>query len=74
MGRLSGFKYRDVEKSFGRLGFAFDREAGGSHEIWLHADERLVTLVRHVGNYPEGLLRAHLRDAGITTDEFLNAR
>ena len=34
MGRLSGFRYRDVAKRLRKLGFIFDRQAAGSHEIW----------------------------------------
>jgi len=37
MGRLSGFKYRDVIGRLRTFGFAFDRHAAGSHEIWRHA-------------------------------------
>jgi predicted RNA binding protein YcfA (HicA-like mRNA interferase family) len=34
MGRLAGFKYRQIVKRLKRLGFVFDRQAAGSHEIW----------------------------------------
>jgi predicted RNA binding protein YcfA (HicA-like mRNA interferase family) len=34
MGRLAGFKYRQIVKKLKRLGFEFDRQAAGSHEIW----------------------------------------
>jgi hypothetical protein len=37
MGRLSGFNYREVAKRRIGLGFAFDRQAAGSHEIWYDA-------------------------------------
>ena len=37
MGRLSGFNYREVAKRLRGLGFAFDRQAAGSHEIWYNA-------------------------------------
>ena len=74
MGRLTGFKFRDVTKRLSNLGFRFEREAAGSHEVWLHPDGREVVLVRHTGDYPEGLLRANLRDAAVSVDQFLNAR
>ena len=32
MGRLAGFTYRQVTRKLRRLGFAFDRQARGSHE------------------------------------------
>jgi hypothetical protein len=34
MGRLSGFRYRDITRKLRRFGFVFDRQAVGSHEIW----------------------------------------
>ena len=33
MGRLAGFTYRQVIRKLRRLGFAFDRQARGSHEM-----------------------------------------
>ena len=37
MGRLSGYRYREVVKRLKQFGFAFDRHAAGSHEIWYQA-------------------------------------
>ena len=74
MGRLSGFKMRDVTKRLSTLGFAFRREGSGSHELWQHPDGREVSLVRHTGDYPEGLLRATLRRGGVTPEQFLAAK
>ncbi len=72
MGRLTGFKYRDVVKKLKKLGWAFDRQAAGSHEIWRHAGSgRKVTLPNHPGDIPEGTLRAILREGVIDVDEFL---
>jgi len=34
MGRLSGFRYREVIRRLKIAGFQFDRQAAGSHEIW----------------------------------------
>jgi len=36
MGRLAGFKYRQIIKKLKKLGFKFDRQAAGSHEIWFN--------------------------------------
>lgn len=33
MGRLAGFQYRQIIKKLKKLGFEFDRQAAGSHEI-----------------------------------------
>jgi predicted RNA binding protein YcfA (HicA-like mRNA interferase family) len=74
MGRLAGFKYKDVARKLRTLGFRFDRQARGSHEIWRHeVSGRKTTLVRHARPIAEGTLRAILRDAAIDVDDFLKA-
>jgi predicted RNA binding protein YcfA (HicA-like mRNA interferase family) len=73
MGRLAGFKYKDVARKFRVLGFRFERQARGSHEIWRHPDGRKASLVRHTKPIAEGTLRAILREAQIDVDEFLDA-
>jgi predicted RNA binding protein YcfA (HicA-like mRNA interferase family) len=73
MGRLSGFTYGDVARKLRKLGFHFERQAAGSHEVWRHDDRRKATLVRHTGSMKEGTLRAILREASIDVEEFLNA-
>lgn len=72
MGRLSGFKYREVARRLRLSGFAFDRHGPGSHEIWRHTvTGRRVTLPHHAREMAEGTLRAILREAGIRVEEFL---
>ncbi len=74
MGRLSGFRYRDVARKLKVRGFQFDRQAAGSHEIWYNpAANRYTTVPNHPGDIPEGTLRAILRQAAITPEEFLAA-
>lgn len=74
MGRLAGFRYREIVKRLKKLGFEFDRQAAGSHEIWYNASTRRYTTVpNHPGDMPEGTLRAILKQTGITADEFLDA-
>jgi predicted RNA binding protein YcfA (HicA-like mRNA interferase family) len=73
MGRLAGFSYFEVARRLRRLGFEFDRQAKGSHEIWRHAhDGRKTTVPRHAGDLSEGTLRAVLRQADVTPAAFLN--
>lgn len=75
MGRLAGFPYRKIIKRLKALGFQFDRQAAGSHEIWYNsATDRYTTIPNHPGDLPEGTLRAVLRQAGISPDEFLQAK
>ena len=72
MGRLAGFKYRRIVKRLRQLGFEFDRQAAGSHEIWHNpATDRYTTIPNHPGDMPEGTLKAILRQAGITAEEFV---
>lgn len=72
MGRLAGFRYRDIVQRLKAFGFEFRRHAAGSHEIWINPDTgRYTTVPNHTGDVPEGTLRAILRQAGITPEEFL---
>jgi len=72
MGRLSGFRYREIVRRLKQFGFIFDRQAAGSHEIWYcEATDRYTTIPNHSGDMPEGTLRAILQQAGISPDEFL---
>lgn len=73
MGRLAGFQYREVIHRLKRLGFAFDRQAAGSHEIWFNPMiGRYTTIPHHPGDLSEGTLRAILKQAGVSTEEFLD--
>lgn len=66
MGRLSGFRYRDIVGRLKRFGFQFDPQAAGSCEIWFNPDtNRYTTLPNHPGDMPEGTLRAILKQADI---------
>jgi len=75
MGRLSGFRYRQIVRRLKSLGFAFDRQAAGSHEIWFNAaTNRYTTIPNHTGDMPEGTLSAILKQAGVSVEEFLAGR
>lgn len=75
MGRLAGFRYREITKRLKAFGFTFDRQAAGSHEIWYNAQtDRHTTIPNHPGDMPEGTLRAILKQACISSDEFLNKK
>lgn len=74
MERLAGFRYREVIKRLKRRGFAFDRHAAGSHEIYYNgATNRYTTVPNHPGDIPEGTLCAILKQAGIDSEDFLNS-
>ena len=72
MGRLSGFTYREIIKRLKKSGFSFVRQAAGSHEIWYNGQSGYFTTIpNHPGHMPEGTLRAILKQANITPEEFL---
>jgi len=74
MGRLAGFRYREIARKLKPCGFQFDRQAAGSHEIWFSPSRnRYTTVPNHPGDMPEGTLRAILKQAGIEPEEFLKA-
>ena len=72
MGRLGGFRYREIAMRLKAFGFEFHRQAAGSHEIWLNPSTHCYTTIpNHSGDMPEGTLRAILKQAGIDAEEFL---
>jgi predicted RNA binding protein YcfA (HicA-like mRNA interferase family) len=74
MGRLAGFRYREIIQKLRSLGFEFHRQAAGSHEIWQNpATGRFTTIPNHPGDMPEGTLRAILKQADVSADAFLVA-
>ena len=75
MGRLSGFKYREIIKKLKKFGFTFYRQAAESHEIWHnYKTNKYTTIPNHSGDMPEGTLRAILKQSNITPDEFLRIK
>jgi predicted RNA binding protein YcfA (HicA-like mRNA interferase family) len=74
MGSLSGFRYRQIIRVLKECGFAFYRQAAGSHEIWYNPQKkRFTTIPNHPGEMPEGTLRAILKQAGIEPEAFLKS-
>lgn len=72
MGRLAGFRYRDIIKRLKKFGFEFHRQAAGSHEIWYNAKtKRFTTIPNHTDDMPEGTLRAILKQTDIKIADFL---
>jgi predicted RNA binding protein YcfA (HicA-like mRNA interferase family) len=72
VGRLAGFRYRDVARRLRSLGFSLRETGKGSHEVWINSETgRRTVLVNHAGDVPEGTLRAILALAGISLGDFL---
>ena len=75
MGRLAGYRYREIVKRLKELGLTFQRQAAGSHEIWFNESLcRYTTSPNHPGDMPEGTLRAILRQAGVEVNDFLDEK
>jgi predicted RNA binding protein YcfA (HicA-like mRNA interferase family) len=75
MGRLSGFRYREIIKILKGFGFEFHRQAAGSHEIWHNPkSNKYTTIPNHSGDMPEGTLRAILKQANIDIEEFIKSK
>jgi predicted RNA binding protein YcfA (HicA-like mRNA interferase family) len=75
MGKLAGFRYRDITRRLKALGMEFHRQAAGSHEIWHNpTTNRYTTIPNHPGDMPEGTLRAVLKQAGIDQETFMNQK
>lgn len=73
MSKLPAMTTRDVIRKLRAAGFVFDRSAKGAHEIWYNPLSRRRTMIsRHPGDIPKGTLRAIIREAGFTVEEFLN--
>ncbi len=73
MGRLAGFQYRQIIKILKKKGFKFYRQAAGSHEIWYNPQsKKFTTIPNHSGDMPEGTLKAILKQAGISVNDFLH--
>jgi len=73
VGRLAGFRYREIIRKLKKRGFEFDRQAAGSHEIWFNStSNRYTTIPNHSGEMPEGTLRAILKQTGIDPDSFMS--
>jgi predicted RNA binding protein YcfA (HicA-like mRNA interferase family) len=71
VGKLSGFRYREIVRRLKLFGFTFNRQAAGSHEIWFNATtNRYTTIPNHPGDMPEGTLRAILKQAGVDVEDF----
>ena len=75
MGRLSGFRYRDIIRILKKFSFEFYRQASGSHEIWFNnTTKKFTTVPNHAGDTPEGTLRAILKQADINVEDFLKMK
>ncbi len=73
MTKIPALTSREIFRGLKKAGFEFDRQAKGSHEIWYNpATKRNTTIPNHPGvEIPKGTLKAILKQAGLSIDEFL---
>lgn len=69
MARLPVISGDDFVKAMAKIGYAWDHTES-SHMILLHSSKGRLSVPRHK-ELGRGLLRALIRDAGLTRDEFL---
>jgi len=71
---LRDLTYREVTRRLRKLGFRFYRQGKGSHELWVRdSDGRVVPVPHHRGkSIRKGTVRAIIREAGVSVDEFLD--
>ena len=70
---LPALKPLEIIRKLRKAGFVFDRHAKGSHEIWFNPTTKRWTVIpNHPGkDVPKGTLRAIIREAGLTVEEFV---
>ena len=69
MSRLPIISGEDFVRAIRQIGYRWDHTEG-SHMILLHSSRGRLSVPRH-NEIGRGLLRALIRDAGLTRDEFL---
>ncbi len=64
--------YRELRRKLENLGCRFDRQAGGSHEIWINPESQAQTSIPRHSNRDlrTGTLHRIRRDLGFSRSEF----
>lgn len=71
MAKLPVLSAREVIQKLKKAGFVFDRHAKGSHEIYYNpVSHRRTVVPNHPGDVPKGTLKAIIKEAGLTVEEF----
>ena len=68
--RLPSFTPKQLIRAFLRIGFVVDRQTG-SHVTLRHADGRRAVIALHNRELKRGTLLGVIKQAGYTTEEFL---
>ena len=71
MTKLPVLSAREDIQKLKKSGFVFDRHAKGSHEIYYDSTTHRRTVVpNHPRDIPKGTLKAIIKEAGLTVEEF----
>mgnify|MGYP001608909376 CR=1 FL=1 len=71
MSKLPSLSYREVAAKLKHAGFVYIRT--GKHDVYVNKERNItIPLPRHSGDMPKGTLRAIIREAGFTVDDFLS--
>ena len=62
---LRPLRTREIVRKLQKVGFVFRRQSG-SHARYVHVDGRGVTVPMHPGDVPVPVIRAILRQAGLS--------
>lgn len=73
MPKIPPMKYREVIKKLRKLGFAYRRATGGTHEVWWNENTRKTCVVPHHHEVKPGTIRSIIRQAGVTEEVFLKS-
>jgi len=69
--KLQRVKPKELIKALKQAGFVEQTQRGSHLRMWRESDQRLIIVPIHQGkDVPTGTLRAILRDADISPDEF----
>lgn len=72
MPRLPTLKVKEVLRRFIKAGFVKWRQSGSHLAMYRQSDNRTITIPVHFGkDVPRGTLRAIIREAGMSVDEFV---
>jgi predicted RNA binding protein YcfA (HicA-like mRNA interferase family) len=69
--KIPPLKYRVVIKKLRKLGFAFRRATGSSHEVWWNEKTKKTCVVSHHYEISSGTLKSIINQAGIKPEDFL---
>jgi len=71
MPKIPSLKPKDVVRKFEKLGYRKDRQSGSHVILYNKSLKRRIVIPMHVKDLPKGTLRAIIKQAGLTPEEFL---